>query len=297
MSRLVRWCGITRSRYYDWKERRGLPNYHNSTIPRKHWLLSWEKQAIIDYAGQHPGEGYRRLSYMMLDADIVAVSPSSVYRVLKAAGIMRVRGFKASKKGSGFDQPLEPHDHWHTDFAYLKLAGTFYFLVSVLDGCSRAILSWNIGETMSEADAEIVLQQAREQYPKAKPRIISDNGPQFVAKEFKEFVRLCEMTHVRTSPYYPQSNGKIERWHRNLKEECVRPTSPQSQEDANRVVGDFVHAYNSERLHGAIGYITPYDRLAGHHKAIFAERKVKLATARKNRMAEFAKMGELAQAA
>ncbi len=118
-----------------------------------------------------------------------------------------------------------------------------------------------------------------------------------MAKEFKEFVRLCEMTHVRTSPYYPQSNGKIERWHRNLKEECVRPTSPQSQEDANRVVGEFVRAYNSERLHGAIGYITPYDRLAGRHKAIFAERKVKLETARKNRMAEFAKMGELAQAA
>jgi transposase InsO family protein len=178
---------------------------------------------------------------------------------------------------------LEPHEHWHIDFAYLKLGNRFYFFVSVLDGCSRAILSWDINETMTEADAEIVLQRARENYPEAKPRIISDNGSQFVAKEFKEFIRLCEMTHVRTSPYYPQSNGKIERFHRSFKEDCIRLQTPLTLEDALRIVSEYVENYNRNRYHSAIGYVTPFDRLEGRHEAIFIARKAKLASAQANR--------------
>jgi hypothetical protein len=93
-----------------------------------------------------------------------------------------------------------------------RLGGTFYYLCSVLDGYSRAIVHWEIREAMREVDVETILQRARENHPQARPRIISDNGPQFIAREFKEFIRIAGMTHVRTSPYYPQSNGKIEAW-------------------------------------------------------------------------------------
>ncbi len=93
----------------------------------------------------------------------------------------------------------------------MNIGGTFYYLCSILDGASRYIVHWEIREAMKEADAEIVLQKAREKHPAARPRIISDNGPQFVAKEFKEFVRLWQTSHVFTSPHYPQSNGKLER--------------------------------------------------------------------------------------
>ena len=89
---------------------------------------------------------------------------------------------------------------------------------------------------MTEADIETIIQRTRERYPDAWPRIISDNGPQFIAKDFKEFIRLCGMTHVKTSPYYPQSNGEIERWHRSLKSECIRPGVPLSLADAQRLV-------------------------------------------------------------
>jgi transposase InsO family protein len=99
---------------------------------------------------------------------------------------------------------------------YLNIGGTFYYLCSILDGFSRYIVNWDILESMSEADIEIILQGAKEKYPEAWPRIISDNGPQFIAKDFKEFIRISGMTHVRTSPFYPQSNGKIERWHKSL---------------------------------------------------------------------------------
>jgi len=110
-----------------------------------------------------------------------------------------------------------------------------------------------------------------------------DNGPQFIAKEFKEFIRISGMTHVRTSPYYPQSNGKIERWHKSLKGECIRPGTPLSLEDARRLVKGYVEHYNNLRLNSAIGYITPKDMLAGHQQEIHAERDRKLEAAREQR--------------
>ena len=94
----------------------------------------------------------------------------------------------------------------------------------------------------------MILQRAKEKYPEAKPRIISDNGPQFIARDFKEFIRISGMTHVRTSPYYPQSNGKIERWHKSLKSECIRPGTPLSPDDALRLVQGYVEHYNNTRL-------------------------------------------------
>ncbi len=113
--------------------------------------------------------------------------------------------------------------------------------------------------------------------------MISDNGPQFIAKDFKEFVRFCGMTHVRTSPFYPQSNGKIERWHQSLKKEAIRPKTPTSLAEARQVVATFVEHYNHQRLHSAIGYIAPADRLHGRDIVIFHERKQKLAEARRRR--------------
>jgi putative transposase len=283
--RLVGWLGLGASKYFDWKQRYGKVNEHNGTVPRDHWLEPWEQAAIVDFARTHRRDGYRRLTFMMLDQDVVAVSPASVYRVLAKAGLLQPWNVTPSKKGTGFVQPLEPHEHWHTDISYLNVCGTFYYLCSVLDGCSRANLQWEIRESMTEREVELVLQKAREKYPDTKPRVISDNGPQFVAREFKQFVRISGMDHVRTSPYYPQSNGKIERWHGSLKAEAIRPKTPLSLEDARRVVGTFVEEYNARRLYSAIGYVAPHDRLAGRHTEIWEERDRKLEAARARRAA------------
>jgi putative transposase len=128
------------------------------------------------------------------------------------------------------------HQHWHIDVSYINISETFY------------------------------LERARELHPQANPWIISDNGLQFIGKDFKEFIRISGMTHVRTSPYYPQSNGKIERWHKSLKGECIRPETPSSLEDARCLVAGYVGYYNNVRLNSAIGYITPKDILAGRHQ-------------------------------
>ncbi|MCH7688617.1 MAG: transposase family protein, partial [Planctomycetes bacterium] len=130
------------------------------------------------------------MTFMMLDRGVVAVSPSSVYRVLRAAGQLRRWNGKPSRKGKGFVQPLRPHEHWHVDISYINVCGTFYYLCRLLDGCSRYVVHWEIRESMTEADVEIIVQRAREAFPDARPRIISDNGPQFIAKDFKEFIRI-----------------------------------------------------------------------------------------------------------
>jgi transposase InsO family protein len=282
---MIDWVGISPSKYYDWRQRYGKVNEHNTWIPRDFWLTDAEKQAIIKYHLDHPLDGYRQLTYMMLDADIVAVSPSSVYRVLLNAGLLRKWNGKPSKKGDGFQQPLKPHEHWHIDISYINISGTFYYMCSILDGLSRYIVHWDIRESMTEADIEIILQRAKEKFPNVEPRIISDNGPQFIAKDFKEFIRISGMTHVRTSPYYPQSNGKLERYHKTIKSTCIRVRTPLSLDDATRMVTEFVEHYNNRRLHSAIGYITPKDKLEGKAEAIFAARDQKLAAAREARKA------------
>jgi len=119
---------------------------------------------------------------------------------------------KPSKKGTGFEQPPQAHQHWHIDVSYLNVCATFYYLCSILDGYSRFLVDWDLRESMTEADIEIILERAKERYPGVKPRIISDNGPQFIAKGFKEFIRISGMTHVRTSPVLPS----IERQNRTL---------------------------------------------------------------------------------
>ena len=285
MQRFIGWLGIAASKFHDWTARYGSANEHNATVPRDWWLDPWEKEAILQFHAGHPLEGYRRLAFMMLDADVVAVSPSSVYRALRDAGLMKAHNSKPSLKGKGFQQPLRAHEHWHVDVSYINIAGTFFYLCGPLDGCSRYIVHWEIREAMTEADVETIIQRGRERFAGERPRIISDNGPQFIAKDFKEFIRICGMTHVRTSPYYPQSNGKIERWHKTLKGECIRVKVPLSPEDARRLVTEFVAHYNEVRLHSAIGHVAPADKLAGRDRTIFAERDRKLEAARERRRA------------
>jgi transposase InsO family protein len=281
--RFLGWLALGTSKFHAWKQRYGKVNEHNAQIPRDSWLEGWEKQVILDYHDRHPLEGYRRLTFMMLDDDVVAVSPSSTYRVLRNAGRLDRRWLSPSKKGTGFVQPLGAHQHWHIDISYINVAGTFFYLCSLLDGYSRYLVHWEVREAMTEPDVETIVQRALEKYPGEKPRIISDNGPQFIARDFKEFIRLTGITHVRTSPYYPQSNGKLERWHKSLKSEAIRPFSPASFHEAQSRVSAYVEYYNHVRLHSAVGYITPGDKLNGLAQVIFDERDRKLEEARERR--------------
>lgn len=197
---LLCFIDIRSSKFYSWVDRKGLPNTHNAHIPKENWLLHSEREAIIKYAKSHPGEGYRRLTYMMLDENIVAVSPTSTYHILNAAGLLnRWNKTKPSSKGQGFDQPEKPHVHWLTDIKYVNFKGAFLFLISVIDGYSRYIVHHELRQNMQEFDVEITVQRALEKHPGVKPRLITYNGAQYISKDFAEYLKFVSAVSIPKS--------------------------------------------------------------------------------------------------
>ena len=145
----------------------------------------------------------------MIDDDVVYASPSTVYRVLYTAGLLyKFLPVKNKIKGTGYVQPDGPHKQWHIDISYVNVMGTFMFLAAIIDGYSRFVVHHELRAAMEEKDVEIVVQRALEWFPGQKPRIISDHGTQFIAKDFKKFIKLVGLNHTFTSVGYPQSNGK-----------------------------------------------------------------------------------------
>lgn len=275
---------IRRNKYYEWKKRYGTLNNHNGKQPKKHWLTPAEKQAVIEFAKEKIGttdyylhDGYRRITYMGIDENRFACSPTTVYRVLSAAGLLnKWNNTKRSSKGTGFKQPKSPHQEWHTDIKYINYKGTFLFFIGVIDGFSRYIVHQELRTSMTELDIEIVIQRAIEKYPNEKPRIITDNGSQYLSKDFGLFLNATGLKHIRTSPSYPQANGKIERFHRSLQEECLRTTSFFSINDAQKQIAEYVEEYNNNRLHSALSYLRPIDYLNGKADELLEERERKL---------------------
>lgn len=289
---IIKKLGINRAKYYSWLKRAGIVNHHNGQQPKQHWLTPDEKQTIIDYARSYIGshqyylqDGYRRIAYMGIDENVFACSSTSVYRILSEAGLLsKWKRNRVSKKGMGFIQPLVPHQDWHTDIKYINYKGTFLFFIGIMDGYSRYIVHHELRTSMTERDVEIVLQRALEKYPDKKPKLITDNGSQYISKDFKSYLREVGLQHVKTSPSYPQSNGKIERFHRSLEEECIRTTSMINLGDARKQISKFVDHYNNHRLHSALSYLRPIDFLTGNVKSLLKARKQKIvdATASRN---------------
>jgi transposase InsO family protein len=280
---MLLWLSLKPSKYYDWRKRQGRENRHNGRIPKQHWLLPWEVQAIVEYRREHMDEGYRRLTYMMLDENIVAVSPSSVYRVLKQHNLLLSAWRHHKTKGKGFHQPTKPHRHWHLDISYINFRGTFVYLAALIDGYSRYIVHYEIRLSIEALDVEVMLERARARFPGVKPVLITDNGPQFIAVEFGHYLQFVGITHRKTRFYYPQSNGKIERFFQTCKNEAVRRQSYLSLDDLKRQIADYITYYNNVRLHSANGYIAPKDMLLGRQTVIFDERRRKLHLANENR--------------
>ena len=160
------------------------------------------------------------------------------------------------------------------------------FLISIPDGYSRMIVHHELRTTMTEYDVEITIQRALEKYPATHPRLITDNGKQsrYLSGDLKEYLRNCGLKQVRTSVYYPQSNGKIERFHGTIKSEAIRKQSYLSINDARRQIDGYIKIYNEERLHSAIGYLTPKEVFEGKMNQRLAERQKKLDQAMLNRV-------------
>lgn len=277
--RILHHLGLTKARYRDWTKRQqtGALADHSPRPPLLDGILAMERAAVIAYALTHPQDGYRRLTWQMIDADVAYLSASSVYRILREADLLR-RWKRSASVGQAPAAPTRPHERWHTDLMYLRVADTWYFLVTVLDAYSRYVVHWELLTSMAASDVRLVIQEAVERTG-ASPQVVTDNGAQFTALEFKDLIRRFALQHIRIRTYHPESNGVVERFHRSTREALsARTLANLSQVRA--VIGEWVQFYNEERLHASLGYLPPAEYYRGNPVARQAARQVKLDQAR-----------------
>ena len=273
--------GLTRSVYYDWLEREKEGKLADRVVvPRAPSVaLPEEVESAVAYALAHPREGYRRLAWMMVDEDIACLTPSTVYRVLDSYDLLY--RWKRPEPGYGKRVPeaTYPDEVWHVDLMYLWVKGRWYFLVSVLDSYSRYIVHWKLATSMLAQEVAEIMAIALEKVLGKRPRVVRDNGSQFVAKEWREVIRHFELEEVPIRVRHPESNGRIERYHRSVREEAFGDREVEDLYQARELLGQWVRYYNEERLHSTLNYLRPVDYYRGNPEALLAERKRKLKAA------------------
>src|SRR6266496_4107448 len=277
--------GLPKSTYYDWCRRGGRRTLALEDRPsrsRAPWnrLRPEEVQAVLALARASPELSPRELALRITDAGAFSVSESSCYRLLKRHGLVKpaeVLGFAAQKEY--YRKTSRPNQMWASDGAYLKVPGWgYYYLVTVLDDYSRFILAWRLQLDMTAGSLIEVVQDAVEktgmtEVPLSdRTSLLSDNGPGYLAHAFAAYLRLLGIRHIVSAPYHPQTNGKIERYHRTLKGQ-VKLVVYETPAVLERALADFVQYYNYLRYHEGIGNVTPADVYYGRRDEILAKRK------------------------
>lgn len=283
LAEVMRRFGISSSQFSRWhKKKTSRP----SLIHPFH-ILDEEVQKVIAYRNsseENRDLGYRKLTWKMVDEDVVYLSESSIYRILR---LFKLLG-RAFKENEGAlkeyeHKPKHVHHHWHTDIAYVILGGIHYYLIFMLDGFSRFLLHWELMTDMSGPSVEIFTQRVIDMYPQASPMVIHDNGSQFISHDFKQILFENNCTDVPARMKHPETNGKAERFVGLVRSEALRPNSPSYYGEGVRVIEKYVDEYNNRRYHAGIGYLKPVDVFYGRGPAILAHRKEKLRQARHKR--------------
>ena len=283
VARIVSRLGLSRSVYYDWRRRE---DRLQDIAPPGYLLerpLPDEIDEVVAFALANPREGYRRLAWMMVDADVAYLSPATVYRILSERDLLCRWKPKGPGSGERPQPPTEPHQRWHTDLMYLWVRGRWYFLVTVLDAYSRYIVHWELLSSMRADNVTDVVHAALDKYPGVHPQVVHDRGSQFTGKEFRRLVKRFDLEDIPTRVAHPQSNGLQERWFRSLRQEGLSDRDLGSYDRAVAIIGAWVDYYNRERLHASLRYLPPEEYFQGDPEARVRERKRKLASARRLR--------------
>jgi putative transposase len=233
ISEALKRLDIPRSTYYRWRsklKREGLSGLMDKKpVPRRQWnsLTSKEESVILKVAEQKPELSSREISFSITDEKDFTVSESTVYRVLKREGLIRefiVESFPAAEEYHS--KPQYVNEQWQTDATYLHVEGWgWFYLISILDDYSRKIISWKIQSSMTAEDFIEVVDDACKKVGLDRdnmPNLVSDRGPALISKDLKEYLNDQEIHHILASPYHPQTNGKIERYHKSLKSVSFR---------------------------------------------------------------------------
>ncbi len=293
----LRQLGVARSTFYGWYQRYdaggfdGLEDKKPSVQPRWNAIPEKVRKKVLGLALEHTELSPRELACRYTDQERYFVSESSVYRLLKEADLITSPAYILMSASDSFKNPTtRVHEMWQTDFTYFRIINWgWYYLSTVLDDFSRYIVSWKLSATMGATDVMETLDEALaitgvdQVKVKHRPRLLSDNGPAYLSGELRDYLDERKMTHTRGAPYHPQTQGKIERWHRTMKN-VVKLEHYYFPGELKEALRDFVAYYNNERYHEALDNVTPADVYFGRQYRIITEReKIKKRTMRNRR--------------
>ncbi len=282
----LRQIDISRSTFYQWYKRyqedgfEGLAPKHRTPLQFWNAIPEWEKQRIVEIARQYQEKSCREVAFHITDKEGYFISESSVYRILKSHDLVTSAVYTVISAKDHFEHPTSRiNELWQTDFTYLKVTSWgWYYLLTVLDDYSRYIIAWQLCKTMKAEDVKITLDQAiaktgvQHIHVYHRPRLLSDNGPCFISMELRGYLGQHDMKHIRIRNYHPMTQGKIERYHRSMKNLILLDNYHCPSELETRI-SEWVDYYNSHRYHEAIDNVTPSDRFYGKEKEILKQRQ------------------------
>jgi putative transposase len=294
VKRTLEELGINRSTFYEWYRNyldHGLEGLKPKVADRKtFWnkIPEKERNRVVEYALERPELSPRELACHITDNRGWFISESSVYRILKERGLITSPAWILMAAADEFkDKTSHIHQQWQTDFTYFKIIGWgWYYLATVMDDYSRYIITWELCSNMETDDAkrvvgEAILKSGIDKHQ--RPRLLTDNGSCYISGEFKKFIDEVDLGHVQGAPDHPQTQGKIERYHRTMKN-VVKLENYFFPDQLRAALDSFVHYYNNERYHESLENMTPADVYFGRTQQIKSYRHhIKMKTLKERR--------------
>lgn len=276
---------VPRSTFYSWYQRyqeHGMDGLKNKKLKVKQFwnrIPDHVRGQIVNLALEYPDESPRQLTYRFIDDKAYFVSESSVYRILKGYDLIESPAFEVITAKNKFDNPTKRvNEMWQTDFTqFLVVDWGWYYLSTVLEDYSRYILAYKLSPTMNAQDAEDTLKiaLAKAEIDKVKvyhkPRLLSDNGPAYHSADLAQFLKERRIDHIHGAPYHPMTQGKIERWHRSMKN-VIKLQNYYSPSELERAIAEWAEYYNNQRYHESLENVTPADVYFGREKEIIKKR-------------------------
>jgi transposase-like protein len=289
---------VPRSTFYRWYQRyqeEGLDGVVDlKPRPRQFWnrIPDIVRDQVVQIALEHPDKSARQLAWYITDMEGYFISESSVYRILKGFDLISSPVFQMVSAKDKYEKPTKRvNELWQTDFTYMRIIGWgWYYLSTVLDDYSRYILAWKLCKTMGARDVEDTLEMALAKADldrvkvRHRPRLLSDNGPCYLSGELKKYLKRKDIAHIRGAPYHPMTQGKIERYHRSMKN-VIKLRNYEYPWELEQALGEFVEYYNKHRYHESLDNLTPEDVYFGRVEEVKSRREmIKEKTMQKRRV-------------